>query len=223
MNQTNDDLYWSEWLAEYKKYLIGAIAAFLLLLVGLWSLIGNGASQNDYLTASNQFFLFRKAVSNPATSKTDALTELDKLSALMDKYPVLHEKYDGDIAQLLFASGQEEKALPFAKRFLKLDFDPSVAAYKTFAEQSIEIAGKNIPKAIELGNTIAQNASPTSGLYAFDAFQTTLLEKSQGNTDLARQAWARLKGSLHEPSFQTISPLFTMGNVTLTQFISSQN
>ncbi|MFA6915615.1 MAG: hypothetical protein WC222_04400 [Parachlamydiales bacterium] len=222
MKQHHDDFYLGEWLAEYKKYLIGGGIAFALLLLLLWSQLGSGATQNDYIIASNQYTVFKKAISSPNTAN-EALSELSKLSALMDKYPVLHQKYDGDIAQLLLAAGQKEQALPFANNFLKLDFDPSVNLYKEFAEQTIALSEGNTQKAIEKGNAITQASSPTSGLYAFSSFQTALLEKSLGDVEIARQAWSRLKNSLHEPAFQAISPLFTMGNVTLMQFISSQN
>lgn len=222
MKQHNEDFYLSEWLAEYKNYLIGGGIALCLLLLTLWSQLGSGATQNDYIIASNQYTIFKKNIANPSTA-TEALTELDKLNALMDKYPILHQKYDGDIAQLLLSAGKNEKALPFAKNFLRNNIDPSVKLFKDFAEQTIAISENDTKKAVELGNTLTQIASPSSGLFAFSSFQTALLEKSLGETEIARKAWARLKSSLHEPAFQTISPLFTMGNVTLMQFISSQN
>lgn len=216
MKQIADTFDMGDWIAENKNYLIGGIIGLFLLTAFLWSKFATGANESDYVSAANNFTLFKKAITNPKASQDEVYATLDKLEPMLNKYNELRQKYDGDIAQLLLARNFNERALPFARRFLKNDHAPVLAPFAQVGNITVEVASGNKDRAIELGQELAKTAPQNTLLHAFNTLQLALLQNSP-------QEWEHLKTALRDKGFHTLSDIFTLGNVSLLQYIHSQS
>lgn len=215
MKQIANTFDFGDWLSEYKTHLIAGAAALIILAGLLWNTFATGANENDYLTAANNFAIFKKSISNPKSTKEETFAALDKLDAQLKSFPEMREKYDGSISQLLLAKSYNDRALPYARRFLKRAQPNVLEAYHLFGEQTVELAAGNSEKAVEIAQNLAKTSKQDSLLHAFNTLQLALIEKSP-------QQWEDLKAALGEPGFQELNTIFSLGNINLIQFIRSQ-
>ncbi len=223
MDSINKSDYFGDWLVENGRNILGGILAIIIICALLWYYFGKRMNENDYINATNQFILFKREVVTSKGDNAAALAALAKLEESMKLAPELHTKYDGEIAQLLLAMGENHQALDYSKRFLKLSYPKALQTYATFASQSVDVVEGNLQNALALAKTINEKANSSSLLSAYNLLQTALLEQAVGDSKSAKASWEEIKASLNNGTVQTIAKLFSLGNINLTQFIEQQN
>ena len=174
-----------KWLDNYGQTLIYGLVAAAALLLFLFKYTASDRQQSefDFMRAESLYFDFRAG---------EAEGTLGELQVLMTKYPELHQKYDGVIAQTLLARG-DLAGVSMARALLedhKSLLDPAALA---FSELSLQIAKGDLVSPPSSINMEVESYPMTS---SFEALRLALLEKNQGKA----VQWADLKPKL-SPEF----------------------
>lgn len=217
----SDEHFIGELLQKYGTYALAALAGLIVLTLLVWNLFAKGATENDYITASNNFTLLKRNLFAEKGNKDEAMAALDKLTVLLNQFPEMQTRYDSEVAQLLLAAGEIQKALPFAERFIARKQPAHLETFTDFGRGSIALAKGDTHAALEEGKQLATTAKDGSLLNAFNTIQLALLEQTQ-NPKAAKEFWEKIKQSQNQDSYKIIAYLFNHGSVNFNQFIESQ-
>jgi len=184
------------------------------------------------------FQQFEKSGASPASQEES----LKNLSVILQKYPALHSKYDGKIAQTLINKNQIDKAAPFVNATLQRTSKDSFANYSQFSKITMLIGANQNQQALELSTALKnqlltekQNELSKGGddfLFAINLLRIAFLEQaigSEANEVKAWQDWAlysktnsSIQPNFDAKAFASAAQLFSDGEVSLADYIDSR-
>lgn len=229
-----------EWISKHGKNILYGLLAVLCLLfvIFLWLSQGSAEAAVDYKNATVYFQQFEKVTNTPASQEEN----LENLNKILAKYPDLHSKYDGKIAQTLINRNQIEKATPFVNATLLRTRADGLEKYSDFSKITLLISTSQNKEALELSKTLQSKmiSEKQKGLsqegddlvFAINLLRIAFLQQAIGNVDEETKAWqdwmnySSLNSAI-EPKFDTkafasAASIFTDGNISLTDYINSR-
>lgn len=243
-----DESPFIQWISHYGRYLLLAVIGLITLLLVIYRMSsgGSGNAERDYLTADNAFNLFvlpPSAGSDPAASK-DAL---EQLKSLMGRYPELHAKYDGLIAQTLIYRGEIEEAAQFAALALNRTAAENSPFYAEYSQNTLLIGSKNYSDALKHSQSLRQKMldalnQPQQSkqtafgdtLFAFNLLRIGILQQQLGLKKEELQTWQEWKhylnqtpgavtsGAISSSAFQRQIEQFTENRISLLNYIEAR-
>jgi len=238
----------TDWIVLHGKTFLYALGVgfVLLFIASFWFSRGTSEATTDYYNASREFQLFDKQ-SLSGTEGTSAKPYFDKLNAILHKYPDLHAKYDGQIAQIFLDRNEVSQAKPFAEATLKRTSQDHLIPYAEYSKISLLIAENNIVEAlarsIALKQTLAtkessletENSSltppPENLLYAFNLLRIPFLQQIAGSPTDELHSWQEwlqyntaenLKLMVAPEAIENIAKIFSNDDLSLAQYIEAR-
>lgn len=232
-NVLDEDTY-AEWLTNYGKILLIAIACFgAVLLIGLRLSYGSSGKQiSDYLKAKKEFATFQTA---EGEAQKEAFAGLQQI---MQRLPDLHAKYDGLIAQQLLLQNDVKQGEEYAgMTLLRTDRD-HLSIFSEFSRIALLISQGDyktaLDKTTQLKKKMIEQPAPRSFgdiLFAYNLLNQAFLYQQLGNTVAEKEKWRELKryaGLVNEApptdlfsrqAFLEMFAQFEAGKVTLKEYI----
>lgn len=242
--QTPEPLDWAEqiqqhpafeWVMEHRQYIPYVFISLLALIVIGYKLTSGSAAkaESNYQLAEGYWTQIQRNIGEEASlnKQEDALRELQ---AITNDYPELRSKYDGIITQILLVHGESEAAMPYAQRTEARTSSTQDSLFKDFTHTTLLVAqGKHqeaLQTSLELKEKLLEQTEP-SLLLPYTLIRIAMLYQGMGQKDLEILAWdewkqyAEGKGSQKpDPkTLETISNLFTEGNLSLDRYIQARN
>lgn len=179
-------------------------------------------SEGAYLKADKEFIQF----ATPSISAEESQQSLLKLQTILDKYPELHAKYDGLIAQTLITKKQGQEALGFAKRALtrtRTEIDPF---YSLFAENTLLISEGKEEEALNQSKSLQKSLESTGNnektLHIFNLLRIGMLQEKLHLQSEEKKTLAQLKELISKEDSALLLTPFQEGNVTLMDYINAR-
>lgn len=232
-----------EWLIEHAQTILySLLGAFsLLFILYFWLASGSTKAEKDYITASEQFYIFENPQSNFSQKEKDEA--LANLTQLMKSHPDLQAKFDAPIAQILindknqqakiFANSAFQRVskdnIPFYLDFAKITLLISQNQFNEAINESVALNGKMI-EALNQSENEASLGEFGPFLFAYNLLRTAFLYQYSENPDEEMKIWDQWKSftsgestslipNIDRKAFFTISQLFSDGSVSLDQYI----
>jgi len=199
-------------------------------------------SEESFINAETTYQSFLKT-QEPAKK----LELLSLLTTLMSRYPELHAKYDGAIAQHLISQGMLAEALPFANLAIQRTDAENAPFYSSFAKSTLLIAESRYEEALaqatELHTLLSEqlkkqdhqaNLTSNSPLFAYNLLRIGMLQKQLNLKDQELKtwnAWKRLSAESNDTksnsvikgdAFQKINNYFQDGKINLNNYIETR-
>jgi hypothetical protein len=240
-----DESPFIQWISQYGRYLFLAVIGFITLLLVVYRMIsgGSGNAERDYLAADDAFALFAR----PAPADVDSAASKDalaQLQTLLNRYPELHAKYDGLIAQTLIYRGQQNEAAQFAALTLNRTADENSPFYTDYSQNTLLIGSKHYSDALARAQSlqqkmldgVKQGQARAFGdtLFAFNLVRIGMLQQQLGLKKEELQTWQEWKGYLNHTSspatlglisssaFQKQVEQFTENKISLLSYIEAR-
>ena len=166
----------------------------ILIIIAFRFLSGKNAdAEADFIKAQ---LLFTQFQLNEPADQEEAKKNLEQLEILMNKYPDLHAKYDGAIAQSLLTEGNSTEAALFADRVFKRTKPDQLDLYKEFAQTSLLIGSGDYKEALEKARlfkqTLEENGNSNSLLSIYNTIRLAMLYQQLGQSTEEKQNWAQV-------------------------------
>lgn len=235
------------WVNDNRKNLLMIFLATLIVLIVAYRIIANQHSNSEaaYLEAQADFLRFQDLT---LASVEPAIRDeaFNKLDAIIHRYPNLHLKYDGLIAQTLII----DKKIVDAKKFGMTAFErvskETSPHYLDFAKITLAIEEGLYPDALQQSKELkermvaeAERASDDSikltfgsTLYLFNLIRIAMLSEQLGNKVEETNAWenllqlatgnAPLSKIIDTSEVQATLAIFTEGKATLWKYIADR-
>lgn len=237
-----------QWLVENRQHLPYIFVAVLALLFLTFKFTSGRISEaeSNYLLAENYFTILKKSI-REEDDPEKTLNALENLKKITINYPELQSRYDGLIAQLLLAQGNQEQAQEFSLRTLNRTDKDQLSPYTHFTRTSLLIGEKNYQKAIEeatlLKGKLEQEAQANMTreernfgdvLYAYNLLRIAMLQKAMGNSKKELLAWkewkqytktnqqAQTDQLFHSNAFASLGKKIDEGSFSLSDFIDAR-
>ncbi|MEX1013082.1 MAG: hypothetical protein WDZ27_05260 [Waddliaceae bacterium] len=206
-------------IVDNGKVLLISFLLGLFLIIALTQYFSGSGKPSPYLKAEREMQNLRHAVYT-----TDKIEEsAAEMTSLLNRNPELQSKYDATVAQMLIGIGNENQAVPIARRALKRSQDASLKDYHDFAEVTLLIEQGNIAESLQKSKELKQTLTARSNLALYNVFRIAVLEQKLGNREEEQRAWQDLQTQLNENERpQDFIALFSDGDITLMDFIEER-
>lgn len=214
-----------QWLSEKGIQLLWIFLGLLALFI-LIAFFYSGRerdSEGTYLKADREFIQF----ASPSITLEERQQSFDKLQAILEKYPELHAKYDGLIAQTFLIKGQSQEALSFADKALNRTKAEIAPFYSLFAENTLLISQGKYEEALNYSKSLQANLENTSvgeeeTLKVFNLFRIGILQEKLNLKSEEKKTWSQLKEMLLQENFSLVLTPFQEGAITLMDYIKAR-
>lgn len=228
-----DESPFIQWISTYGRYLLLLAIGLITLLLVIYRMVsgGSGNAERDYLSADQAFTLFARplaADTDPAANK-EALTQL---KSYLNRYPELHAKYDGLIAQTLLYRGEMEEATQFAALALNRTAGETPSFYSEYSQTTLLIGSQHYSDALARAQALHQKMLKAEKpnafgetLFAFNLLRIAILQQQIGLKKDELQTWQEWKGYLNKASgaaFQRLVEQFTENKISLLNYIEAR-
>lgn len=209
------------WVSENSKLLMWGAAGLLALCLGIYQI---GAKQRsstelEYWRSSEAIRAFEHGSGSLALVQT-----------YLERFPELHAKEDGAIAQLLLARGENSTAMPYAQSALDRTQNSMNPLYAAYAEATLLIGEKKYKEALDQALLLQKNIEETrqkeaqfgGALGAANLLRIVMMQNELGLIDAAKQsmvAWKRWTSGSSAEAAQ-VADLFQEGRLTLGDVIA---
>jgi hypothetical protein len=231
------------WISDNGKQLLWILAAAILLFLLFYRFFGVGSpSEKDFLIAENDFITFKKsALEKPNAEQQQAA--FDHLTALLKKYPELHAKYDGPMAQILLEQGKVQEAAPFITNTLQRTLPDNLTYFTQYSRTTMTIENQDYKKALDEAQDLTQKLIDSSNasnkkvdeiLYAYNLLRIAFLSQQVGDMGREMATWhAFMNTQPKAESNVSIQPVdqgvrdlviqpFTEGKISLLDYIQQR-
>lgn len=139
-----------EWFIQYRKIVVAAIViALIAIAFSVWWM--NHQKRQEIQDYEQAEILAQELKSGEVTGQVAVLAEtLNELKAIDDRYPALHRRYDGVLAQEFIVDTNIDSIDPYAKRSVTQLGETGLAHFATFSEVSRLAAIGELQKALDL-------------------------------------------------------------------------
>lgn len=216
-------------LLQYRKQLlIGAlVVAALILGIYKYTSTRNQEAAVDYLNADR---LFSSFIDNSIDAESNQ-RDLKQLEQILARYPNLHAKYDGQIAQTLINRSQIDEALPFATLAIARTNAENKPYYSDYSATTLVIGEKKYAEALQQALALQKEiASPRADethvgdtLLAFNLLRIAMLQQQLGLKSEERATWLDLQQRAgNSKRFAGQLEHFHEGKVSLADYIAAR-
>ena len=195
-----------DWIVKNQKTFAATFAIVLLLAIfAVWQVSTKNAQRTKDFEQAH--FLAQDLEKNSfAISDDDESSRkniIQQLTVLNDKYPDLHKRYDGIIAQEYILDQNESKIDPYAKRAIDQLQSVGLQYFANFSEISRLVAKNKLDEARSmaqaLNTALKENAtSKTFALRAYTLLQLVALNKKLGSDQEAQSMLQEARALLQE-------------------------
>lgn len=183
-------------LKEYQKPLSYGVLIILLGIVLLYRMLAGqtARAESTYMALSESSSILK----NPESPLEKREVALNEMLPLLDQYPQIQAKYDGQVAEQLLIERKLDASLPLIERtFSRVESTTSPYALD-YAKNSVLITQGNLEEGLKnayaLREKMLSDIMPYSGvLFSFNLIRIALLEKQFLHRDLELKAWNELK------------------------------
>lgn len=214
-------------LLEYGRVLLYVLLGLIIagILIYRFSSTRQEQQEADYWAAEKEF----RALAGAENLNEEALA---KLSAIIERHPALHEKYDALLAQILLDHGKISEALPFATKAIDRTQQENLPFYSDFAnttllitEKQYETALKNsilLKEKMQSQNLKREERQYGDTLFALNFLRIALLQQQLGLKKEELNTWQEWKKLANTSGFEQQKVLFSEGRISLIDYIASR-
>ncbi len=220
------------WLSSKKKIVLWSLIGLLILLLVSYRITALRTldAESDFSQAQASFTQLQQAgqMDSKDENKT-ASADLEKLVAIMQRYPELEAKYEGPLSQMLLISGQVPQASLFADDVFKRTQSDQLDLYQDYSKTSLLIGEQLYSQALEKAQQLKQrmdqnNAESTNPiLYVMNLMRLAALYQALDQTAEELQIWELFQGQPHlQETMIATNHAFKAGRISLNQFIENR-
>lgn len=221
-----EDIPFIDNLLKYRKQLLTGTLVTALLILGIFKYTSsrNQEAAIDYLNAEKFFTNFAAKGADAEASQSD----LNQLQQILSRYPNLHAKYDGQLAQILIDRSQITEALPFAKLALERTHAENAPYYSKYSQTTLVIGEKKYEQALEQARMLqneltAEKVADDEVLLAFNLLRIAMLQQQLGLKAEERATWLDLQQrSSKSKAFASQLEHLHEGKMTLSEYIAAR-
>ena len=204
----------AEWLIKHGKTLLwlALVIIIALFFVYYWTAGRREQAEDDFVLAIREMNLLQSA--------DDQGDALEKLTAILRRYPELEAKYDGRIAQSLINQNEVSAADPFAVRNIQRISDEPVPNQIAYSKITLLIDQQKYQQALNESKQLKEKAIGNQTLYAMNLIRIALLQNQLGLTADSKASWEELQ-NLDNAKAKAVIEHFNEKGITLEEYIKS--
>lgn len=217
-----------EWISTNRKVLLWGLLGLFAALILSYRLISARTlnAETDYFRAEIAFQELQKTPNN----KEKSASYIKELTAIMERRPELHAKYDGALAQYFIIENQPEEAEKFARSTFKRIKPDQLQLFESYANASLLITQglyqEALQNSLQLQTQLAENSSEISKetLKIYNLLRLAILHQQLGQKEQELAAWEILlnQAEKNTDAFIPIYQLFKTGQTSLGQYIDER-
>lgn len=209
----------SKWISHFKKHWKKGVYVLLIIAcIGIWS---ERFYKRSHTKSSKDYIVMRQLFERFKQGQLASAESLELAEKAVKRHPELHPSYDGMLTQAFFSVSDPAHAAIYAEKAQKRIAPIVHSHYSTFAKATTWIASGKLEDAYALATkleaSLEEDESDFIQLRGFNLLRLLFLAKALGQpTDVWNQR-------LHaHPSFETISSLFSQGDLTLDRYLENE-
>ena len=221
-----------QWLSSKKKIILWSLIGLFALLILSYRITAQRTlnAESDFFQAQAAFTQFQQASQMDSKDEDKAASsDLEKLVAMMQRYPELKAKYEGSLSQMLLISGQVSQARLFAEDVFKRTQPDHLELYQDYSKTSLLIGEQLYAQALQkaqqlkqgMDQNIAEAANPI--LYVLNLIRLAALYQKLDQPAEEQQIWELFQDQpQRQEALIAANHAFKAGRVSLNQYIENR-
>jgi len=220
----------------------GSNILFALVLIVIAGILFYRYNSQSTIGTTNEYIKADKLISTLERSPVPDPDSLDRLMEIMDKHPELHQKYDGNLTQILIKEGETEKAQEIASQMISRTTQSNLPLYADFAKTTLLINQEKYEDALKQAQSLDMKMKKEvelgadrkfgDTLYAYNLLRIGMIQQELGLKDQELKTWQRWNQYLDSKEdiegidpkgFDIVLRQFTSGNLSLKNYIEERN
>lgn len=237
LNETLNENPIIQWVVDN-----GSNILFGMVLIVIAGILFYRYNSQSTIGATNDYINADKLISILERSPVPDPDSLDRLLEIMDKHPELHQKYDGNLAQILIKEGETERAQEIATKIINRTTQSNLPLYAYFAKTTLLINQEKYEAALKRAQALDMKMKKQAKLgndrkfgdtlYAYNLLRIGMIQRELGLRDQELKTWQKWSQFLNSKEelegidskgFDIVLRQFTSGNLSLKNYIEERN